>query len=592
MHSSNPLIELIEGVARRTGGKAALVDGERRLPYAAVSDLSARLSGRLLAGPAHAGAPVVALAPSHMESSVALAAALRAQRPYVVLDAALPEARLSAVIEALGNGTLLAGAETAVLADALRRPNFDVVRSHTGVQDALPIVDALHDPQALAWITFTSGSTGQPKGVMHTFANVHHFVLRAAESLRLVEDDRVAVSFAPSSFAGFVYPLAVLQGGATLYFVEPDKYPLPDLLRWLREERITVLGLVPTLFRRLARLMPNAGGLPDLRYLRLTGETVTVADVDLFRQLCPPECVLAVGYSATETAGITQAFFTRESAPRSGRVPVGFPHEGLEISLLGPTGREMPAGEPGEIVVSGAFLSTGYWKRPDLTETAFSQQPDGLRRYHTGDLGILCHDGALEHIGRVDSQVQIGGRRVELSEIEVALRALAGISEAAVQDVRRSNGDVLLVAYAAVDGAPNLDSNSVREALARTLPAYMLPARIILVEALPLTRTGKIDREALPDPWAGQPIPYVAPRTATEAIVAKLWADVLGVDRVGVHTDFLELGGDSITAMRIANGLTVCFGEQIDLVHSLTVGTVAGIAGIIDELRAHGPSSR
>jgi amino acid adenylation domain-containing protein len=583
--SSNPLIELIEGVARRAGEKAALVDGERRLTYAAVSDLSARLSGRLLAGPAHAAAPVAALGPSHMEAGLALAAALRAQRPYVALDAGLPEARLAAVIETLGSGTLLAGAETAVLADALRRQNFDVVSSHTGVQDAWPAAaDALYDSQALAWIVFTSGSTGRPKGVMHTFANVHHFVRRAAESLRLVEDDRVAVSFAQSSFAGFVYPLTVLQSGGTLYFVEPDKCPLPDLLRWLRAERITVLGLVPTLFRRLAKLIPKVGGLPDLRYLRLTGETVTVADVDLFRQICPPDCVLAVGYAATESAGITQAFFTQESAPRSGRVPVGFPHEGIDIDLLDPTGREVSAGEPGEIVVSGAFLSPGYWKQPDLTEAAFSQRPDGLRRYHTGDLGILRQDGALEHIGRVDSQVQISGRRVELSEIEVALRALDGISEAAVQDVRSSNGDVLLAAYAAVDGARNLDSNSIREALARTLPAYMLPARIMLMDALPLTRTGKIDRQALPDPLAGQPIPYVAPRTETEAVVAGIWADVLGVDRVGAHSDFLELGGDSITAMLVANGLQTRFGAHITLVHILTANTVAGVAGVVDEL--------
>jgi amino acid adenylation domain-containing protein len=581
----HPLIDLIEGVARRAGEKAALVSGERRLTYAAVSDVTARLSARLRASVAPAASPVAALGPSHIEAGLGLVAALRAQRPYVVIEAGVPEARLAAVMDSLGSGTLLAGAATAALADSFRGRSFDVLGFEAGAPGGSPDPpDAPGDSQALAWIIFTSGSTGRPKGVMHTVASAHHSVLRAAESLRLVEDDRVAVSFAPSSLAGFVYPLSVLQTGATIFFLEPDRHPLPDLLRWLRDERITVLALVPTLFRRLARLMQNANGLPDLRYVRLTGETVTVTDLDLFRHACPPDCVLGVGYASTESGAITEAFFTRESTPRSGVVPVGRPHEGIEIDLVDANGRTVPAGEPGEIVVSGAFLSPGYWQRPDLTADAFSRQPDGLRRYRTGDLGIRRPDGALEHVGRVDSQVQILGRRVELSEIEVALRALEGIGEAAVQAARSPSGDVLLAAYAAVDGTRSLDGHAIREGLARTLPAYMLPARIVLMDALPLTRTGKIDRGALPDPFDGQPIPYVAPRTETEAVVAEIWADVLGVDRVGVHSDFLELGGDSIAAMLVAHGLETRFGAHIDLARILTVSTVAGVAGVVDEL--------
>ena len=583
--SSNPLIERIEDVARRAGDRPALVDGERRLTYAAVSELGARLARRLLADAARATAPVVALGLSHVEAGLALIAALSARRPHVVLDAGLPEARVAAVIEALGSGTLLAGAAAGELADRLRGQSFDVVSTSAGAPDARPhAVDTACDPQSLAWIIFTSGSTGPPKGVMHTFANAQRCVLRAAESVRLMADDRVAIAFAPSSLAGFVYPLAVLQGGAVLYFVEPDRRPLRDLLRWLREERITVLGLVPTLFRRLARLMSKVGGLPDLRCLRLTGERVTVADVDLFRQVCPPDCVLGVGYAATESAGITEAFFTRESAPRRGPVTVGFPHPGVEIDLLDPTGRSVPAGEPGEIVVSSAFLSPGYWKRPDLTAAAFSQRPDGLRRYRTGDLGILRKDGALEHVGRLDSQVQVGGRRVELSEIEVALRAMDGIGDAVVRDIRSENGDVRLVAYAAADGTRLLDGHSIREALARTLPPYMLPAHVVVMDALPLTPTGKIDRQALPDPFAEPSTPHVAPRTETEAAVAQIWAEVLGVDRVGVHSDFLELGGDSLTATLVANGLETRFGAHITLAHILSESTVAGVAAVVDEL--------
>ena len=583
----HPLIDLIEGVARRTGDKAALVSGERRLTYAAVSDVTARLSARLRASGARVASPVAAVGPSHIEASLGLLAALRAQRPYVVTDADMPEARLAAVMDSLGSGTLLAGAAAAALADSLGRRSFEVLGFESDAPVGSPgAPDAPVDSQALAWIIFTSGSTGRPKGVMHTVAGAHHSVVRAAESLRLVEDDRVAVSFTPSSLAGFVYPVSVLQTGATIYFLEPDRHPLPDLLRWLREERITVLALVPTLFRRLARLMPNAGGLPDLRYVRLTGETVTVTDVDLFRHACPPDCVLGVGYASTESGAITEAFFTRQSAPRTGVVPVGHPHEGIEIDLLDATGGTVPAGEPGEIVVSGAFLSPGYWQRPDLTAEAFSQRPGGLRRYRTGDLGIRRPDGALEHVGRVDSQVQILGRRVELSEIEVALRAIDGIGEAAVQAIRRPSGDVLLAAYAAVDGTQSLDSHAIREGLARRLPAYMLPARIVLMDALPLTRTGKIDRGALTDPFDGQPLPYVAPRTDTEAVVAGIWADVLGVDRVGVHSDFLELGGDSIAAMLVAHGLEAHFGAHLDLARILTVSTVAGVAGVVDELSA------
>ena len=180
--------------------------------------------------------------------------------------------------------------------------------------------------------------------------------------------------------------------------------------------------------------------------------------------------------------------------------------------------------------------------------------------------------------------MQIGGRRVDHPEIEVALRALEGVSEAVVQSLRGSTGDVLLAAFAAPDGTRPLDGSAIREGLARTLPAYMLPARVVVMSALPLTRTGKIDRQALPDPFAGQPMPYVAPRTETEAAVAEIWADVLGVDRVGAHSDFLELGGDSITALLVAHGLECRFGARIDLARILTVSTVAGVAGVVDEL--------
>ena len=590
--SGNPLIERIEGIARRAGAKTALADRDRRLDYAAVGDLSARLSRRLLADPARASTPVVALGLPRVEGGVALAAALRAQRPYVALEAGAGEARLAAMIQTLGAGTVLVGAEPDAPADALRGRDFDVVgldvvSSHLGT-DALDhapgALDAPCDPRALAWIIFTSGSTGRPKGVTHTFANVHSAVLRAAESLQLVEDDRVAVSFAPSSLAGFVYPLAVLQRGATIYFVEPGKYSSSELLGWLREQRITVLALVPTLFRRLARLMGNAEALPHLRYLRLTGEAVTVEDLDLFRQVCPPDCVVGVGYATTESGAITEASYTRESAPRRGRVPVGRAHRGVEIELVDPADRSVPAGEPGEIVVSGPFLSPGYWKRPDLTEAVLSQRPDGRRRYRTGDLGILRRDGTLEHIGRIDSQVQIFGHRVELAEIEAALRALDGVADAAVRDVGGSNGEVSIAASIVVDGTPTNDGRSIREMLARTLPPHMLPTRIVFMDALPLTRTGKIDRQALPDVLAAPPTPYVAPRTETEAVVAAIWGEVLGIDRVGVHAHFLELGGDSIAAMRIAGGLEARFGAQISLAQILTVNTVAGVAAVVDDL--------
>ena len=265
-------------------------------------------------------------------------------------------------------------------------------------------------------------------------------------------------------------------------------------------------------------------------------------------------------------------------------MPVGYPIEDREVLLLDAAGRPVPSGEPGEIVLRSRYLALGYWRRPDLSREAFTPDPaDGaLRRYRTGDLGVVTPDGCLTHLGRQDFQVKIRGHRVETAEVELALLELDGVQEAVVTAREGRGGEQELIAYVVPAGAPPAP-DALRAELGSRLPDYMVPAAFVTLPALPLTDTGKVDLRALPAPGRLRPLPLppAAPATPAEEALAAIWREVLDLDEIGVHDDFLELGGNSLLATQVLARVQQLFGTHLPPSALLGAGTIAEMAGLL-----------
>jgi acyl carrier protein len=290
--------------------------------------------------------------------------------------------------------------------------------------------------------------------------------------------------------------------------------------------------------------------------------------------------------SATETGIISRCFFDKETPIIDRKVPVGFVAYGKEILILDDDGNPVGADEPGEIAVKSRYLSPGYWRRPDLTAAKFLPSPDGEheRIYLTGDLGCMTPDGCLYHLGRKDFQVKIRGYRIETAEVETVLLQHPAIKQAVVVGREDHQASLQLVAYVIATGidAPGIDE--LQEFARQKLAIYMIPTAIVFLDAFPLTPTGKIDRRLLPDPGTSGPkiaTPYVAPRTSIERDLAKIWAEVLSLDRVGIYEKFLELGGHSLTAMRVVSRVIQTFQIELPVKALFDTASVADMARVI-----------
>jgi len=582
------VLERFELFAEQQPRRIALKDHSGEITYAELNVAADRIARTIGEQASDSEAPVVVFAEDDRMRCVGLLGAWKAGRAYVPIDPSFPEAVVAAMLDNLDCGVLLTDGAGMTASWAANRglrvlrvdEQFDVPGR---AERATPIGDAL------AWIIHTSGSTGRLKGVMQSYRNARHYVRTVIEGLRIQSEDRVATASPLTMHAGVVYTLAALASGAGLCLIAPLKQASEAIVRQLVEEQITVLFTVPTVFRRLAPLMAEHGGLPALRLLRLSGETVTPRDLQLYRQSVGPQCVLSIGLGTTETGGITHAHIDRTTHIEGPHIPVGYPVEGVEVRLIDERGHEVAAGLPGEIVVIGRYLSPGYLGLPELTNSLFSVADSGQRIYRTGDVGRRRSDGSFEHLGRKDLQVQVAGRRVEMAAVESVVSGAQHVREAAVAAYSDSSGDVRLVAYVVADPNSPTTSSELRRELRELLPDYMIPSRFIFVDSLPLTPTGKIDRQALAEPNREKKsvaAKYVAPRSPLEKKLTQIWEEVFGLDRIGIHDNFFDLAGNSLMATQIISRAVEAFRVELRLPSLLEAPTVAQIARVIVEIQA------
>ena len=457
--------------------------------------------------------------------------------------------------------------------------------------DAPPVAnpessDSAPGPADLAAVMFTSGSTGRPKGVMHTHHTLLHTALRHSTALGLVPDDRVALLASPSGGHGMGTTWMTLLSGATICPFPVMDRGVAGLPEWLAEHRITVLGLSASLFRRLISLLDGAK-LPDLRLVRVGSEQAVRADFDAWRRHLGGDRLFANAFSLTEAGGVAHCLFGSADAPSDGPLPVGRPAPGVEISLVGEDRRPVPVGEIGEIVVSSAHLTPGYWRDDRLTSERFGPgRRDGERTVHTADLGRLDDDGNLVVVGRRDEQVKIRGYRVELAEVESALRALPDVRAAAASTTATRFGDARLVAHVAIHPGAEATSASLREALRATLPEASVPTEIAVLDELPLNAHGKVDRRRLGElPPAAPPSGEWSPASPIERELCSIWATALERDRVGRDADFFDLAGDSLAAAEIGAAVYDAFGVELDMRAFARHPTVAGLAAVVERLQ-------
>ena len=587
-----------EEQARRWATRVAVKTAQHELTYAELNRAANQLAHRLVQERGSGAEPVGLLLEHGAPMVTALLAVLKAGKFYVPLDPAYPREHLAYILDDSQAGIVLTSDALIGVASELAAPNrrvlsVDALASNYSTENP----DLMIAPDAFAYLVYTSGSTGRPKGVIENQRNVLHFTMVRTNSCHVAADDRLAM-FLSFSFSGSATPLfAALLNGAALHLRHVKQTGPSELASWLAAEEISVCFAGVSLFRQLGSTLSGSERFPQLRLIRVGGEPVYRSDVELYRKYFPASCLLLNSIGSSEMKNFAEYFIGHDTALEEDLVPVGYAVEDTEILLVDDDGRRVKVGEVGEIVVKTRFIAPAYWRLPELTRATFQPDPDSRdeRLYQTGDLGRRRPDGALVHLGRKDFQVKIRGYRIEIGEIESALHDLTGVSRAVVLAREDEPGDRRLVAYIVLREGAGPQIGAWRAALAAKLPDYMIPASFVILESLPLTPNGKVDRAKLPQPDRDRPVletPYMAPRSPLENVLGTLWAEVLELDRVGIHDDFNALGGDSLRGARLLTTVKAVFG--VDLPFQLLfqdAATVAGMARAIENSRARAPTA-
>jgi amino acid adenylation domain-containing protein len=567
------LTQRFEAQARRFPRQLAIRTRTHALTYSELDARANRIAHAILDRRGEGEEAIALLFGHDAMAIVAMLGVLKAGKCYVPIDPSYPGQRIEQMLGDSGAVVLLTDGRHLSRARELASDSVRVI-DVDGLHGPEINPDVRSGPRSRAFVLYTSGSTGRPKGITQSHRNVLHEAMHYTNSGHFGADDRFllvsSVSFGDS--VRTIY--AALLNGASLYPFDVRAEGLVPLAGWLREHSITIYRSIPTTFRHFVASLKGDEDFRSLRLVYLGGETVHKTDVELYKRHFPPQCVLVNRLGTTETLTFRSCFIDHATAINGSGVPVGYAVPDKDVLVVDENGAPVKPGAIGEVLVRSRYLSP--------TLPADPVDPD-FRVYRTGDLGRLHADGCLEHLGRTDFQVKIRGHRVETADVEAALLSTGTLREAVVV-ARRRHGDDALVAYVVPATGQAPEVGALRRRLAAQLPGYMIPSACVVLDAMPLLPNGKVNRRALPDPGTTRPeldLPFVAPRNDAEAAIAQIWADLLTLDRVGVHDDFLDLGGDSLMATRIIARVSDRFRVTVPLRLLWGASTVARMAEIV-----------
>jgi amino acid adenylation domain-containing protein len=587
--------QLFEEQARLSPGAVALTFEGRQMTYGALDARSSRLARRLRRSGVGPDSLVGLCAERSIDLVVGLLAILKAGGAYLPLDPSYPRERLEYMLEDSGACVLLAQSHLLDTLPSFSGQLLSLDDSEQPEADDISLALPIVTPENLAYVIYTSGSTGRPKGSLVTHANVSR-LLRATEGWFDFSTSDVWTLFHSPSFDFSVWELwGALGYGGRLVVVPYVVSRSPDAFRrLLLEEGVTVLNQTPSAFRQLMRADEEAeagGGHLSLRFVIFGGEAL---DVQSLRGWFDrhgdewPRLVNMYGITETTVHVTYRPLSVRDLVGGAGSV-IGEAIPDLSVYVLDQRQNLLPVGTPGELYVGGAGLARGYLNRPALTAERFVPNPfgdtPGERLYRSGDLACFLPNGDLEYMGRIDQQVKIRGFRIELGEIEAALSAHAAVRECAVLAREDEPGEKQLVAYVVADTDAAASTSELRTHLKGRLPEYMIPSAFVRLDSLPLTANGKLDRKALPAPDAERPdveVEFALPRSPVEEVMARVWAEVLGLERVGAHDNFFELGGHSLRATQVTSRLREVFRAEINLRDLFERPTVAELSAHVE----------
>ncbi|WP_354370148.1 amino acid adenylation domain-containing protein, partial [Variovorax atrisoli] len=538
---AEPVHRLIERQAQQHPEAPALVFGEETLSYGELNARANRLAHRLMAQGVGPEVLVGIAVERSVEMVVGILGIVKAGGAYVPLDPEYPGDRLAYMVEDSGIGMLLTQSHLRSLipgAEALRILDLDTL-DLSGEPDSNPEVE-LHG-EHLAYVIYTSGSTGRPKGAANRHRSLHNRLAWMQQAYELGATDTV-LQKTPFSFDVSVWEFFwPLMYGAKLVVAHPGDHRDPQrLVELIGRQQVNTLHFVPSMLQAFLAY-EGAKTCTSLKRIVCSGEALPAEARDkVFARL--PQAKLYNLYGPTEAAIDVTHWTCRDDG--SSQVPIGRPISQTQAYVLDGSLNEVPAGVAGELYLGGINLARGYLKRAGLTAERFIATDNGSRLYRTGDLVRWNNEGQLEYLGRIDHQVKVRGFRIELGEIEAGLQAQEEVREAVVV-ANEGPAGTRLVAYVSGQG---IDTAVLKQKLGEALPDYMVPSVIVELQALPLNANGKVDRKALPAPEFTSDRAYEAPVGEVEETLAAIWAEVLGVTRVGRNDNFFELGGHSLLA--------------------------------------------
>lgn len=555
----------IENRVDRARSACALRFEASSVSYGELDDRANQLAHHLISVGARPDEPLGVCLDRSVDMLVTLLAILKAGAPYLPIEPSYPAARVQRMREDSGC--------TLVIDRAWLEANRDAIARCPSSRPNVTI-----DPDHAAYVIFTSGSTGRPKGAILTHAGLTNRLRWMQDTFRLGSDDAVLLK-TPFTFDVSVWELFwPFMTGARQVIARPDGHRDPSYLaRLIEDERVTTVHFVPSMLGPFLEVARKS--CASLRRVICSGEALSPALVRAFGHAMEAE--LHNLYGPTE-ATIDVSWWRCDPRSDHTTIPIGFPIANTRLYVL--DGAYQPVTE-GELFIAGVQLARAYSRRPDLTAERFVPDPfhAGERMYRTGDLARRRPDGAIEYLGRIDHQIKLRGHRIELAEIEATLATTGEVRDAVVVLREDAPGDQRLVAYVtAHDPGTPPSTQRIRDHLLLTLPEYMVPSAVVVLDAFPLTANGKLDRSALPAATAAPRATTEEPRTEREAWVATVWAELLRTNAIGIDDDFFAAGGHSLLLTQLAVRIQHEFGVEVPLRAMFDAPTVRGVAAAVE----------